>query len=619
MSAMADVGRSSRRAGWEELRSAFLACHRSRVNVLGHVLATPLGIWSVLALAGRVGTAVPIALVFAQVGYASAALPRGVGIVQSVAMGLLLAASLVFEVRTSLVVVAGVAAYLLQDLAHRTAGEPAYEQSYAGRPGAAWRWLEHVALLLPLVIVAAQRSRGSLLRALVPRRSVLATRLDDEGEHKALAAIRNWVGERTPAAGRTTHWWIHELDASARSACATITESQAILGMFRARHGERARIRAVEEMNEVYVTGPDRETSSDRVFYVPHLDGPIAVFPGASLYRCMVAVSPNRRIRTHFPLERGDEGEATIVLDEAEAVAFDYHRTPHYISSDTVDPDGIRLGIGSNPADAVSEPKAAVPRINLKLHYVVSQPGVARWADGLAELSARYNAAARALFLDTLTPADPVSRVAARLVVWQTGIWQWTACHVGHRNLLYLTLLLAACWAVASPWPLVAGGSFVHHVLYVAVLGSREDVSFGTFRRDAMFYKTLSLAILGSLYVACFDFDAVSLALVASGFGTAALAADALGLDRAWFGAELGVCRPERIDRFPYGSIPHPMILGSIVGLVGLATLESFRDAWPWLVPIHVAFYLVHLLQETRCAGSAPPRERRGGRIVLES
>jgi hypothetical protein len=113
-----------------------------------------------------------------------------------------------------------------------------------------------------------------------------------------------------------------------------------------------------------------------------------------------------------------------------------------------------------------------------------------------------------------------------------------------------------------------------------------------------LFWKTVSLAILAMLYLIHFEFDAVSLGLVAFGFGLAALATDALGADRTWFGAELGVCEPARIARFPYGSIPHPMILGSIVGLIGVATLDPLREAWPWLVPTHIAFYLAHLLQE---------------------
>ena len=156
-------------------------------------------------------------------------------------------------------------------------------------------------------------------------------------------------------------------------------------------------------------------------------------------------------------------------------------------------------------------------------------------------------------------------------------------------------MLSIACGTV---WPLVVGGSFVHYLLYLAVYGSRRNVSFGVFKRDAIFYKTVSMAILGFLYLSHFEWNLFSILLIGLGFGTAAAAARALGFDRTYFGAELGYCPSARIDRFPYGVIPHPMILGSIVGLIGVAASEPFRSAWPWLVPAHVAFYLCHLTQE---------------------
>ena len=421
--------------------------------------------------------------------------------------------------------------------------------------------------------------RGPLIGVLVPRRALLATRLEDADEQSALRILRRWTEQAAPPGGHTIHWWIRELDAPARDAYRRIAESPAIEAMLRARHGASARIRRVEAMNEVYVAGPDREASSDRVFYVPHLDGPFAVFPGATLYRCMVALSPNRRIRTHFPLERSGSEEASVVLDEAEAIAFDYHRTPHYISAD--------------PGEG-----APIPRINLKLHYVVSPPRLALWADALAALTTAYNTRARELFLETLAPRRPLTRLAARAVVWQTHVWQQMARLLGHRNVLAVVLLcLASLWA-RSAWPLVLGGSFVHYVLYLAAFESRRDVCFGVFKRDALFWKTLSSAILGLLYLIHFEFDPVSLGLIAFGFGLSALATDALGIDRTFFGAELGFCPAARIERFPYGSIPHPMILGSIVGLIGVAALDPLRAAWPWLVPAHIAFYLVHLAQE---------------------
>ncbi len=564
---------------WTRLQDAFLTGHATRLNVGLHLLSTPLGIFAALSLAAHLGRTVPIAVAVLAVGLTSLFLPARLALVHAIIAAVLVAASLMVSVPVAWGLGLVGAAWLLQNLAHVVSSEATYASDYHDRPGAALRFAEHVLFLLPLVLAATPRARGPLIGAIVPRRALLATRLEDAEDRGALRILRRWAEQRTPADGHTTHWWTSDLGAPARDACRRIAGSAAIESMLRARHGPSARIRIVDGMNEVYVAGPDRETSSDRVFYVPHIDGPFAVFPGATLYRCMVALTPNRRIRTHFPLERAGTEAASVVLDEAEVVAFDYHRTPHYISSE--------------PGEI-----ASVPRINLKLHYIVSPPRLARWADALASLSTAYNTRARDLFLETLVPRRRASRLAARAVVWQTHLWQQIARLLGHRNIFAVALLWALSLAVGSAWPLVVGGSFAHYLLYLATFESRRDVSFGIFKRDALFWKTLSSAILGLLYLIHFEFDPVSLGLIAFGFGLAALATDALGVDRTFFGAELGVCPAARVERFPYGAIPHPMILGSVVGLIGVAALDPLRAAWPWLIPAHVAFYLAHLVQE---------------------
>ena len=76
------------------------------------------------------------------------------------------------------------------------------------------------------------------------------------------------------------------------------------------------------------------------------------------------------------------------------------------------------------------------------------------------------------------------------------------------------------------------------------------------------------------------------------------MAASALGKERTYFGVELGRVPPRRIQRFPYGVIPHPMVLGAIVGLLGLHAMSGFREVLPWVIPVHVGLYLLHLLQE---------------------
>ena len=77
--------------------------------------------------------------------------------------------------------------------------------------------------------------------------------------------------------------------------------------------------------------------------------------------------------------------------------------------------------------------------------------------------------------------------------------------------------------------------------------------------------------------------------MCATGFGLASLAASALGVDRTYFGWELGVCDGEYVQRFPYGVIPHPMIVGGALGWLGFHALPAFRQAFPSYAPLHGA------------------------------
>jgi hypothetical protein len=328
-------------------------------------------------------------------------------------------------------------------------------------------------------------------------------------------------------------------------------------------------------MNELYVTGPGAELTSDNVFYMPHVDGPWMLFPGAAVHRAMVGVSPNRRVRTHFPMS--SEHDA-FLIGEGDAVSFDFNRELHFITRDASDDD--------------------TPRINLKLHYVAYARGLGGWAQLLARLTTAYDVRARELFVATLRPTTLRARLGARYVIASTKLAHALVAWVGPANLAYALALAAASIVIGSPLPWIAGISFVHYLCYLAVLRKPEGVAFPTFVRDAIFFKTLSLGTLACCYLAVFRADALSLGLAAGGFGLAALASRALGLRRTFFGAELGVVEARRVTTFPYGVVPHPMILGSMIGLLGLHALPEMRASHPFLVPIHVALYALVLAQE---------------------
>ena len=144
--------------------------------------------------------------------------------------------------------------------------------------------------------------------------------------------------------------------------------------------------------------------------------------------------------------------------------------------------------------------------------------------------------------------------------------------------------------------------SFMHYAVYASTYHQRANIAFGAFKRDALLYKTLALTQAGVQYLYHFDFaspDYASLALIVVGFGLASMATAALGVDRTYFGWELGEIKGGYVSSgFPYGVVPHPMILGGIIGWSGIGKLAGFREAWPLYVPLHVCLYIAHAAQE---------------------
>jgi hypothetical protein len=89
-----------------------------------------------------------------------------------------------------------------------------------------------------------------------------------------------------------------------------------------------------------------------------------------------------------------------------------------------------------------------------------------------------------------------------------------------------------------------------------AVQKSR-DIDFGSWKRDALLFKSMALSQLLYWYFfpsgQQFELDWVSLLMMATGYGVSMLATKRLGVDRTYFGAELGVVEPLWVDKFPYG------------------------------------------------------------------
>lgn len=368
----------------------------------------------------------------------------------------------------------------------------------------------------------------------------------------------------------TFHAWEAELPPKEREAFAALKDSTAIrASILEAFPG--CAVHNVDAMNEVYVSNMGAK-GSDRVFLQQHIDGPFGLLPFLTLLRCLVVVRGNDRVTTIFSMQKRKN-----TLRTGQFCWFDYNRDIHYI---------VKSG---DPNDLLEE-----SRICLKVHYSVIPRWLAPFRALFAGWNTTYNRRARQLFLASKNPRSTIGRFLGAIVNIGTFLYPLFERYVGLLNLLVVLLF----WGVTSGHPVerVYLFSFVHYFLYFFAYTFRA-VEPGKFVRDASLFQLVAFGFLFYQY-GRMGLDVPSLAVAALGFGLSGLAFLRLGSDRTYFGAELGVVPPGKVSGFPYGVIPHPMIVGKLVGFAGLALHAPFRAAWWPLLLGHVAWYVIVLCQE---------------------
>jgi len=353
-------------------------------------------------------------------------------------------------------------------------------------------------------------------------------------------------------------------------------------GLFSERHYA---VDEIQGMNEIYVTGPARfqdVSNSDNVFYTRHVDGPLGFIPFVSVYRCIVGMDKNEMVTTHFPL-----ADIADNACEGDVMAFDFNREVHYITRDE---------LKAQESDDF--------RVVLKLHYCVYPRIMAPLGWLMHFLNVKYNQLFRSLFLTTINPTTPYQHFLAWNVNGNTKLFDWIETFVGVRSMLYLALVGSVAYVTGEYNVFFALTSVVHYLRYITTFYVRKGIDFGSFKRDVLLFKSIALAQLfyhywiGPMRMGTFRWDFISLAMITSGYAVSIMATNALGVDRTYFAAELGILPPKWIDQFPYGYIPHPMIVSQIWALLGIMKADHFRTEWPYVIPIHMTFYVIHMLQE---------------------
>lgn len=174
-----------------------------------------------------------------------------------------------------------------------------------------------------------------------------------------------------------------------------------------------------------------------------------------------------------------------------------------------------------------------------------------------------------------------------------------------YSNIYYITSLLIISHLTDYKIFLI-GTSYIHYIQYIYVYYYHSSIDYNKFKRYVIFYKFLSLAQLYSLYISTFtSFSCVynnllSIIIIISINILSGYSAYLLGKDGCYFGIELGyICKNKNyISKFPYGYIPHPMILSQCIALYFMNNNLLFYNNWSFLIYFHILFNIIHMIQE---------------------
>jgi len=637
---------------YHKLSGEFDKYHGNESNVLLHLITTPLGLLGLISLIRNYASSSSLSIALCTM-YLVALLdiPFGDFIGTTLfCMALVQSARYCnFGVKVSIGLI--VLGYCLQDLSHLATNERTLQENENGS-----QFLTHTYYLLPLCVHAAIKKFGSLFFSgqildtlhnekwseewhlagvkeylfligpitlfaigsycIDSRNSfcffpgmpyfhrVLRCNLigGNDSKEKDLKCIRDWVIAQKPAADKSTHWWYKKLDNKEKSAFDACAKAPQLYSLFRELFSERNYCMDVlEGMNEIYVTGPARSedpANSDQVFYTRHVDGPWGFVPFVSVYRCIVGMDRNYMITTHFPI-----ANVGVNACAGDVLAFDFNREVHYITCD--------------------ESKKSISddyRVVLKLHYAIYPRVLAPLGWFMGWLNTVYNKGFRALFLMTINPVTLYQHFLAWNVNFQTVLFDRIETYIGQRSIYYL-VFVAAMWYVTGVYEFfLLLTSFNHYIRYISTFYVRRGIDFGSFKRDVLLFKTIALIQVFYQYfeplilqkegvkfnllpqfsgIVAGDYNLVSILMIVSGYFVSAMATKALGIDRTYFGAELGLVEEKWVTEFPYNCIPHPMILSQVWALSGILLSQHIRISEYWyLIPIHITLYVIHALQE---------------------
>ena len=296
--------------------------------------------------------------------------------------------------------------------------------------------------------------------------------------------LRKWVMSQNPDDNNSSHWWYSELPADISLLYYKIASDKNIITMF-AKNTNNS-IDIINDMNEIYVTAPqkvissDVSNTSDKIFYTRHIDGPYFLFPFASCYRIILGLDDNSDVVTCFNMIPQD-----TIVKKGDAVAFDYHREPHYIYNKNKDSKNGH-------------------RVILKIHYCIYPRWAYYFGKVLSGLSIQYNKNFRNLFLFTLKTEEKYKNYIAYLMILSTQIFHDIEYYIGYNNISFASMMYYVGYLTHYNIFLL-GCLLIHYVRKTTYVP--ENCKNIALKRDIIFYYAIYSLQIYYIYYTYFLFS----------------------------------------------------------------------------------------------------------------
>ena len=456
---------------FENINKPFREYHKSSLNVISHLITTPLGFFSVICMCNQIINPRIVHTVLYIYGYSLIrTTPVYIWCSCMLLINCMVYLSCMFSsINTIYLVPMFLSSLYLQDLSHYLCNEPTYGSTYNMRSGIViWlkKYINHIYYLLPCLLSNLECMKPIYGNLFVASNNVVYGKV--QSQH--LSTIRKWVIEnKNLSKDTTTHWWYTELPVDKKTAFHEIMNSQEILDIFKNTYKSKHWIiESVEKMNEIYVASEKHTQNSDTVFYMKHIDGPwYLLFPFCKVYRCILAINENHRISTIFP-----NINRTYTLTCGDFVGFDFNREVHYIETNK---------------DAVDTER----RITLKLHYVVYPKWFRLLGKLLKQLTTLYDIRARYLFLATIKPNDNITKRLSKSILYITHATYLIENFIGFYNIALLMLTYVFNKDILM--------MLLNYNVYMINMFSKiytKNISVGINKRNIVLYNALSKMML---------------------------------------------------------------------------------------------------------------------------